>query len=548
MSLARSRRLDHAALVLLAVALVAGTGLRLHALSANPNVQHDEAWSYASAAGRLGPFLAAMGGEQGTSSLGPDLTGRWVPAGVWRGFWTSDGLSGVSRIAPDLSSYDVHPPLYFGLLHGWVAAFGEDVRTGRALNLVFAALTLLGIYGLARALGFVPLEGALAALVWAVSPAVVSISALARQYDLLALTTVLLVWGLVRVCAPGSRGRSVRVLDAVWLAAAAAAALLTHYQAVLLVAGAAVWAVAGALRRGASARRLWWPAPAALAAGTLAGALLAPGWSQAFSRERERLREFSTPTFYEKLDAIGLTLARFLGAPVIALGAMVAAILVLLLVLLVVPRARRALVARIRSARSGWWTVLFFLAVTAGGVCLQNLLFLSMPPQIGARYLAMAWPFVAFLPLLVFGLWPRARYALTAALCLLVLLPATVASPLLNGSGDRLPLRQLAGADAVLVDNVGAGELPRFLWYVPADAPVFAGTQDRLLADESAWASADLGETAYYVSILRTGGVPQRRDSILAALQKEHVVTLLASNGMVEIYAVTPRAAPAGGR
>ena len=111
--------------------------------------------------------------------------------------------------------------------------------------------------------------------------------------------------------------------------------------------------------------------------------------------------------------------------------------------------------------------MLFFLAVTAGGVCLQNLLFLSMPPRISARYLAMAWPFVAFLPLLVFGLWPRARYALTAALCLLVLLPATIAAPLLYGGADRLPIERLADADAVLVDNVGVGELPRFLWYVP---------------------------------------------------------------------------------
>ncbi len=108
--------------------------------------------------------------------------------------------------------------------------------------------------------------------------------------------------------------------------------------------------------------------------------------------------------------------------------------------------------------------------MTAGGVCLQNLLFLSMPPRISARYLAMAWPFVAFVPLLVFGLWARARYALTAALCLLVLLPVTIAAPMLYGGEDRLPLDRLADADAVLIDNVGVGELPRFLWFVPGDA------------------------------------------------------------------------------
>ena len=92
----------------------------------------------------------------------------------------------------------MHPPLYFGLLHVWLQVTGTHLWAGRALNLVFAALTILCIFGLARALGFERLEGALAALFWAVSPAVVSISSLTRQYDLVALTSVLLVWGLAR--------------------------------------------------------------------------------------------------------------------------------------------------------------------------------------------------------------------------------------------------------------------------------------------------------------------------------------------------------------
>jgi hypothetical protein len=148
------------------------------------------------------------------------------------------------------------------------------------------------------------------------------------------------------------------------------------------------------------------------------------------------------------------------------------------------------------------------------------------------------------MPLLVAGLWPRARYALTAAFCLLVLLPVAVVSPLPNDGVDRLPLQQLAGADAVVIDNVGVGELPRFLWSVPADAPVFAGTQEQLLADRGAWSGARLGQRAYYVSILRTGGVAWRRNRILATLRKTHRVTQVATNGMAEIYEITPRTTP----
>jgi hypothetical protein len=548
---AHARRLNLLALVLLLVALVAGAGLRLYAQQASPNVQHDEAWSYASAAGRLGAFLAAMdelepdGAGQDGAGQGPSLTGRWVPAEEWQRFWTSEGLGDVKHIATDLSEFDVHPPLYFGLLHGWLLVAGDAVWAGRALNLVFAAFTVLGIYGLARALGFISLEAALAALVWAVSPAVVGISALTRQYDLLALATVLLVWGLVRTTTV-RRDRRSPWPGVVWLALATAAALLTHYQAVLLVAGAAVWAVAGVPRRGPDGRRRpRWQPLLGLAAGTLLAGLLAPGWRLALSRERGKLDGFSTPTLLQKLDAIGATLARFLGVPGLVLAIATVVLLTVLIVLLSVPRTRETLVARVRGARPGWWTVLFFLAVTAGGVCLQNLLFLSMPPRISARYLAMAWPFVAFMPLLVFGLWPRARYALTAALCLLVLLPATVAAPLLYGGADRLPLQRLADADAVLVDNVGVGELPRFLWFVPGDAGVFAGTQEQFLADKPAWAEAALGEKAYYVSILRVGGLRWRRNRILNNLRKTHDVELVAGNGRAEIYAITPKGASA---
>ena len=397
-----SRRLSLIAFVVLAIALLAGTGLRVHAQQASPNIQHDEAWSYASASGRLGPFLAAMDGG---------LTGRWVPASEWQHFWQSDGLSDVGRIGPDLAANDVHPPLYFGLLHGWLAITGEHVWSGRALNLVFAALAVLAIFGLARALGFERLEGALVALVWAVSPAVVSVSSITRQYDLVALTTVLLVWGLVKACgAPPEqlegerRPRTWLWLAVLWVAAATAAALLTHYQAVLLVAGGAFYVVAGfLLARRSGRRRPWWPPLLGLAAGTLAAALLAPGWSGAFGRERSKLEHFSTKVLVEKLDAIAQTLGRFVGGPVL----IIAAAVVVVVVLLLIPRTRRSIVQRVRTARPGWWTILYFAVFTAGAIILQNVLFLSMPPRISARYLAMAWPFLAFLPLLFFGLWPQ---------------------------------------------------------------------------------------------------------------------------------------------
>ncbi len=216
----------------------------------------------------------------------------------WQRFWRSEGLGDVKTIATGLSEYDVHPPLYFGLLHGWLLAGGETCgRAARSTSSSRPSPCSASTAWRAPS-GSSSLEGALAALVWAVSPAVVGISAIARQYDLLALATVLLVWGLVRTtsvrAAAPAAGAARRWPDIVWLAAATAAALLTHYQAILLVAGAAVWAVAGVPRRGADGgRRPWWPPLLGLAAGVLVAMLLAPGWRDALTRERGKLDGFS---------------------------------------------------------------------------------------------------------------------------------------------------------------------------------------------------------------------------------------------------------------
>ena len=481
MGSAHARRLNLIAFVVLLVALVAGIGLRVHAQRATSNVQHDEAWSYASAAGRLGPFVAAMGGDPGTS-----LTGRWVPAAEWQRFWTSQGLADVKHIATDLSSWDVHPPLYFGLLHAWLLATGMHVWAGRALNLVFAALTILGIFGLARALGFKRLEGALAALVWAVSPAVVSISSITRQYDLVALTTVLLVWGLVG--AVKERRGGVRRLYLLWLAVATAAALLTHYQAVLLVAGAAVYVLAGPLLPARGARRgSWWPPLLALLAGALAAAaagagvedgvrpralqarrLLRPRLGREALRHQRHPRPLRRPA--RRRHRVGRRRRRPAAGGAAGRAAHAA-------------RADRAGTHRAAGLVGG---ALLPRGHGRGRVPAEP----AVPEHAAAPERHGTWP------------WPgrssrscrccssgsgRGRGTRSPRrFCLLVLLPATITAPLLHDSADRLPIGRLADADSVLIDNVGVGELPRFLWDVPAGAQVFAGTQEQLLADKSA--------------------------------------------------------------
>ncbi len=520
------------AVVLLIVAVTAGAGLRGDALRHKTNVQHDEAWSYVSASGHLGQYVAAANGG---------LTGRWVPAGQWRHLWSSSDLGSMADIGPDLARYDVHPPLYFDLLHVWLMLTGMHVWSGPALNIVLSALAALALYGLGRGLGFEPIEAALVTLVWSLSPAVLIVSSMARQYDLLALFTILFVWALWRVTAPAAR---LPWAAAVGLAAATAAGFLTHYQFVLVIGGGVLVAAARpALRRrtverGAAeadapsadpgpsqeaARRSGWTyslwAAAGLVAGLAVAAVVQPGFTAAFGREKAHVADFARATVAAKAAAIGDTFGRFFGFP--PLWALIAgAILVVVIVATIaLPGPRAGLVRRLRGARPGWYCALSFLLVTAGGIAAQNLLSLSVPPIISARYFAMAWPFLAFVPLLVFGLAPRWRLWLTGIFCAAVLLPAALVGPLLYQGVPPMPINRLANATAVVTDAPGAGELPRYLWYVPSDTPVFAGTQAQVAAALERPAASP-GSRLYYVSVVGAGNSWRGRRAVLARMAR----------------------------
>ncbi|AGA29768.1 glycosyltransferase family 39 protein [Singulisphaera acidiphila] len=90
---------------------------------------------------------------------------------------------------------DVHPPLYYVQLKGWVAAFGDSLFSMRALSILWAIVGMLGAYHLATyALGPVRDEksaGLWAAALMGLNPALVVLGATARMY---APSVALAVW------------------------------------------------------------------------------------------------------------------------------------------------------------------------------------------------------------------------------------------------------------------------------------------------------------------------------------------------------------------
>jgi hypothetical protein len=174
---------------------------------------------------------------------------------------------------------DVHPPLHFVLLQGWLALFGDSALALRGLSALFGVAAVLALHrACLAACGGALTPGARAAAAWAAGLAAVHASQVdpgrnARMYSLgllLAALCALLLWRAV------AEGRTV-----LWLGygAAAAAFCATHYYALFTLASQLAWLLGVAvLRTRRSGRTAALPLLRGLLWSGLAGLLLFGPW------------------------------------------------------------------------------------------------------------------------------------------------------------------------------------------------------------------------------------------------------------------------------
>lgn len=153
---------------------------------------------------------------------------------------TADSPAGILHTLRN----DPNPPLYFYILRGWMAAFGDSEMGARSLSVVCGVAFVAALGGWVRQFAVERSAPVWAMTVAALSPIQVYHSQQARAYALLVLLITLNFWSLWRAVRRGGAGR--------WLlyGASALAALYTHNQFLPLVPAAwlMVWA-AGARRR-----------------------------------------------------------------------------------------------------------------------------------------------------------------------------------------------------------------------------------------------------------------------------------------------------------
>ncbi len=540
----RKRFGRHAAWWVVGVLALLSAGVRIQTAEQKQCVVHDEAVTLIAAAGKLNDY-----GRQRRK-----LMGHWVPASRWKQFEEITEPWVFGKIHDGATRTDVHPPLYYWLLHvAGVVAGGLSPRTGAILNTLLHMVGLLLVFALVRRTTGRAGWALFATALWTFSAAVLSTTFVARQYELLAVLGLGTTWTLLMVFSKAHRAWPWSLLLVLLLAAA----LLTHLHGALLV-GAVVATGLFGLAQHAAKRLLavpptfpWRRAALALAAPPLAiGLFLAvhPGVFEQIEKLRGREQHLSEAGIEQRWSRTASALLSMFDLG--EYGGKHANVVMLLVAALCLMPLGVVLFKFVRTkdsdqaARLAGTTVLsIFLLTIAGGTLGSYLGFMSQRHAMGDRYLALMWPFLA-ISLAITGwlLAPRAPPAVTGVLVVAMLLLGVrwrAHSPYL--CDGRLPYGpDLQLADNVIVDTSARGHLGQLLPQIRPEARLLVAEEDDLRRHEGALLKGL--EKAESATLIHIGGygVSSRDRKLMLRLAKRAHFEVETGGGLTALLAPDP--------
>lgn len=144
------------------------------------------------------------------------LAGGWLRVLLLdsKGLWLDEAFSvwlanhGVGDMLQWIIRIDQHPPLYYLLLHYWVALFGDTPYDIRLLSVLFGAATIPVIYLIGKRMSGAGM-GLAAAVFLALSPFNILFAQETRMYTLLAFNAAVAIYALVRLLADPRAARPI---------------------------------------------------------------------------------------------------------------------------------------------------------------------------------------------------------------------------------------------------------------------------------------------------------------------------------------------------
>ena len=520
-------------LILLIVGVALSLLLQAARIAARITTTHDESISYLAATGHQGSYVRNRPAN------------RWVAALEWKQYWQPDRFPSFRTISSDLARYDIHPPVYFWLLHTWTFLFGSDVRIGRSLNLVFFLLTIPVLLLLARRVLPSSRHNTALVLTWVLSPAVMTVTAEARQYALLGLWSVLFMLLLLRCT---ERRPSWLILLALGLCTTMG--LLTHYHFGILVAAGFVLVTLNHIILRDSKRMI--SVVLAMTFGATAFVVLHPRFPTGSSSLLQRqAQHIDVGQVIPRCQTAILSLFSLYFPTPLEGCCGVALLSVVLWILVLRMRKRTGLADSIRRAGKSVHrqvVTLFFLVFAA--LLLLYSLGVSPVHAMGAKYLVMAYPLFAFVPIIMVLRFFKS--ASTVAIALLCIWQTAL------GIGDtycycaraedtRSFVSVPGDASCILLDSTAQGVVPVVLWQVPDDLQVFAGSQDALLEEPERFLSG-LSPGCVYISDTQYGDTEKKERILLLLDQHGFAVQHLDSDtfGLNELFRINKHAPGVG--
>lgn len=444
--------------VVLVLLLAYGLGCRIHALLHwKASLSNDESVSYMCAAATAGIWETSIA----------DMVHRPITVADLQRFYDRPTGSEFHTVSLDMARYDVHPPLYFWLLHAIHVLWGTTAATGAFLNVAFGLGILVLLVRLARRLTGSDLAALATAVVWYLSPAAVQIDLEARPYQLLALLA-LASYMLGRSLVQGSAGQWT------WIGFTVVnmLGLLTHlYFPFLLLPGVVLM-----LAQHGMGRRSW--AFLGSLSASLAGMLLLyPEFLEFLVTYGDRPRDVPEPVDHlNRLKGVVYTTMQFLTEP----QALRYGYLLLTMIVLVAWGRKAMNKAMVESSglRSelggffltfGWWSF-FTIALFLAGV--------SPAQAVGEQYFAYLWPMAAITGVLAVGALLRGAVRQWALGIHLVLLSVSLALAVRHSEylKPAIPAEWngiIATNDLLVTDEAKRTALPRMSRHLPGELPLY---------------------------------------------------------------------------
>ncbi len=447
----------------LLLVIVVAVGMRTMGLVTKHHWTHDECVSYIAATGHQSEYLRMIQSES------PPY-GVWTRCREWKYFIEPTEKFCFSTIRKDLIESDVHPPLFFWMLHLFCLLFGVTLWTGVLLNIFLLCIGAIIFWKMVLWVGLDRRTALLSLALWMWSPAAVQASLEARPYELFTLAGIFFVWQLLKV----THSNNISISDVGTLIIAILMGIFSHYHFYLFLFSAFV--SVGYLACRERQQHILWVALAILTAAIITN-LLHRGVFTAIPKLREEL--LFTDSVIRRLDRIVLALSSFLSHVHLIQYLLIALGFIFLIRFMIF---NKNLFDFYRHLPSGMVVLNITVIVFITLVSFLYILGFSPKHAMGGKYLLPIWPLavVIFVSMISaknhFSKW---QWIIPAFLFIQTFIDVKWLMVQEKKYSD--PQAIFRKADAIIIDNVARGELLRLIWYIPEDKDMLAAGQEALL-------------------------------------------------------------------